>query len=504
MPPVVSHSRTSSIALPTYSSARFKRRFKGILSGVLLCCLLIWIGIVRHRSSEEEDRVEYRQGTKSLYRHFASNLSMKKVELVDVRFEGKDGRVEESEEEEETELSRIDTEEVPLASLPFCRKTFLFRFAGKLSLSPSLTLNGALADEPVSVGLHGQGSELNLLLRLSSLSTHFGYTFLLDSTSWNYGPFSSYFQPLPPTLPLAFPSNGAPSLRCRPPGPSTRRVKVKLTEEDLKSLTTTEDGEWNPGWTEAKHVVWGPTRDMDGLDSTILSLFSNSTQLSDLHKEDLEGLERKRLGGGEELGGLSEVESLPDVFGEAFERLSDEVKRVWKVNEVIEGLVEEAEERLGLSKRRDEEEEVEKKVGDLVVGVHVRWVSDFSIDSNIFTDNLRILIPQPRRQIPRSRSNRTSSYTSLERFHSSPQLDSISLFFLLHSSTRSPRINNNELSRSRYQIHQQHPFPLSFFHPRTSYDFVYSTRTDRILDETVGGMGEREGGGETNFDLDVG
>lgn len=63
---------------------------------------------------------------------------MKKVELVDVRFEGKDGRVEESEEEEVEELSRIDTEEVPLASLPFCRKTFLFRFAGKLSFSPLL------------------------------------------------------------------------------------------------------------------------------------------------------------------------------------------------------------------------------------------------------------------------------------------------------------------------------------------------------------------------------
>jgi len=52
-----------------------------------------------------------------------------------VKFEGK---VREEEEEEIEEESRIDTEEIPLASLPFCRKTFLFRFAG--TLSPSISL----------------------------------------------------------------------------------------------------------------------------------------------------------------------------------------------------------------------------------------------------------------------------------------------------------------------------------------------------------------------------
>jgi len=248
------------------------------------------------------------------------------------------------------------------------RSSFDSQVRSHISLSVALVRT----DEFSNSGLHGQGSELNLLLRLSSLSTHFGYTLLLDSTSWNYGPFSSYFLPLPPTLPLPFPSNGAPSLRCRPPGPSTRRAKVKLTEDDLKGLAAGE--EWSPGWTEAKHVVWGPQRDMDGLDSTILKLFSDDTQLSTLHREDLKGLERKREGGVQELGGLSEEESLPEVFGESFERLADEVKRVWKLNEEVEGMIQEAEERLGLSKRVDEEVET-KEIGDLVIGVHVRWVS---------------------------------------------------------------------------------------------------------------------------------
>lgn len=94
--------------------------------------ILTWIGIARHRSLHEEEEVGFREGTKSLYRHFKSNLSSRfttTVGIEDVKFEGK---VRE-EEEEMDEESRIDTEEIPLASLPFCRKTFLFRFAGTLS-----------------------------------------------------------------------------------------------------------------------------------------------------------------------------------------------------------------------------------------------------------------------------------------------------------------------------------------------------------------------------------
>lgn len=140
MPPT--HSRTSSIALPTYSSARFKRRFKGILWGIVLVVILTWIGIARHRSSHQKEEAGFREGTKSLYRHFKSNLSSRfttTVGIEDVKFEGK---VREEEEEEIEEESRIDTEEIPLASLPFCRKTFLFRFAGTLSYL-SLCRSGA-------------------------------------------------------------------------------------------------------------------------------------------------------------------------------------------------------------------------------------------------------------------------------------------------------------------------------------------------------------------------
>lgn len=152
---------------------------------------------------------------------------------------------------------------------------------------------------------------------------------------------------------------------------------------------------------------------MDGLDSTILKLFSNDTQLSTLHQKDLKGLGRKRERGGQELGGLSEEESLPELFGESFERLADEVKKVWKLNEEVEGMVQEAEERLGLRNRGEEDET--KEVGDLVVGVHVRWVLfPFLIYTRASTDRREVTFAQPRRQISRSRSNRTSSFTPLE------------------------------------------------------------------------------------------
>ncbi|GAA6018435.1 hypothetical protein JCM11491_006996 [Sporobolomyces phaffii] len=354
------HSRAPSVAgalaaaLPAYSSNRFKRRFRGVLWAVVAVLALTWIAVAKqqHRFADESS-VELWAGRRG------ANLAVAPIHS------------DSSEEEEEgarlatavTSPNEGEGDHAHLALLPVCRKTFLFRFAG----------------------LHGQGSELNLLLRLSALATRFEYTFLLDSSAWNYGPFTSYFEPLPPVLPLAFPSHGAASLQCRPPPAATKRIKVRLTDRDLEALirdVSSDPGDtdaWIPEWArDGKHVVWGPTRDMDGLDQTILRLFRGDRRVEeDLHEADLVELRRQALGEGKPLGGLTEDETIPPAFGAAFDRLSDEVRRVWKPNARVRGMVEASERRLGLSPTSASElaaggRRKDRRLGELVVGVHVR------------------------------------------------------------------------------------------------------------------------------------
>ncbi|GAA5904689.1 uncharacterized protein JCM6883_003871 [Sporobolomyces salmoneus] len=393
-PPSTIHSRAPSISvtgLPVYSSNRFKRRIRGgILWAVLIVTTLLLLsstkgGCERFRAEEEDgtgfEAVEQR----------SLNQSRPNVPATT-----------RNDEETVAEGGHVDEDHESLASLPFCRKTFLFRFAG----------------------LHGQGSELNLLLRLSTLSTLFNYTLLLDSSQWNYGPFTSYFEPLQPTLPLTFPSNGKPSLRCRPPGKGTKRVKVKLNENDLARLSTTQEDEegggWIPDWAkDTKHVVWGPQRDMDGLDQTVLKLFTTSTQLDRLHRKDSTSLLEK--GDEKDLGGLNDgEETIPEVFGEIFERLSDQVKRIWRVNREVQDMVDELEQRLDLPPKMDSEEGEKKRVGDLVIGVHVRLG-----DKYLETDRIGPAQAQSSSSSPDSSSSSTapspysSSYTATPGLHDS-------------------------------------------------------------------------------------
>ncbi|GAA5849454.1 hypothetical protein JCM3766R1_003288 [Sporobolomyces carnicolor] len=352
---------TAAIALPAvYSANRFRRRFRAtvlwsIVAGVAVLLLTTpWARIdhfdVRARGQQVLSAERAFNGTA---------VSGGRLLAVANAEEGQD------DDEEEVRQGGPTTLEVghdgSLASLPACRKTFLFRFAG----------------------LHGQGSELNLLLRLAILANRFDFTFLVDSSAWNYGPFTTYFEPIEPTLPLAFPSNGSPSLRCRPPASETKRLKVRLTQDDLERLEhDTEDqvdGDGGDGWVptwarEGKHVVWGPQRDMDGLDQTVLKLFANSTSIDELHRSDSE-----RLRAADEeaffarLGGLDERETLPSAFENAFERLSDQAKRVWRLNGQVQAMVDALDVKLELPSRASAERETrDRRAGDLVIGVHVR------------------------------------------------------------------------------------------------------------------------------------
>ncbi|GAA5937134.1 uncharacterized protein JCM15063_002820, partial [Sporobolomyces koalae] len=322
-----SHGRTASVStVSSLSNPIFKRRFKPILFTLLSVTCITWIGLARHTAAFGS-KVELAQA--NLPRSFtnASHGPDPLLHIVD-------------HEDDRNEVFES------LARLPVCPKTFLFRFAG----------------------LHGQGSELNLMLRLAALSTHFGYTFLIDSTEWNYGPFISYFEPLAPTIPLAYPSNGAPSLKCRPPraNSNAKRTKVKLSPLDHQLLTDQPLEDWVPEWTNADHVVWGPHRDMDGLDRTILNLFTDHIELDHLH--ELDRAPNPNHAGQIHLGGLDPEQALPDEFHNAFDRLSDEIKKVWKPNSDVLAMVQQSIDELGLARPESEL----KRLRDLVIGVHVR------------------------------------------------------------------------------------------------------------------------------------
>ncbi|GAA5935496.1 hypothetical protein JCM1841_003910 [Sporobolomyces salmonicolor] len=232
-------------------------------------------------------------------------------------------------------------------TLPACTKTLLFRFAG----------------------LHGAGSELSLALRVGALASHFGYTLLLDSSSWNYGSLESYFLPFPPLIPSTHDE-------CRPPPSTTKRSKLVLSPADSASLqsllSSSQDPRafgWVPAWTSRNHLVWHQ-RDMDGLDQTILALFTSAPDLEAMHDRDLEELKTGTKG---RIGGLEPRATVPEVFREVFERLAKEAARVWRVNEEVEGSVKALEERLGFGRRAGRGTQGEgKEAGDLVVGVHVR------------------------------------------------------------------------------------------------------------------------------------
>ncbi|GAA5956557.1 hypothetical protein JCM3765_003483 [Sporobolomyces pararoseus] len=378
------HSRTqssiSTLGVYSSSSNRFffvKRRFKNwVVSTLVLCVFLLGCIEISRRTTNQQ---EVREG---------GNFNLRNLLVT-----GNTTTTTKTTEEEEDSgimdsrgTSRESSEEV---RLPICSKTLLFKFAG----------------------LHGQGSELNTLLRISTLASFYNYTLILDSTSWNYGPFESYFQLFYPTIPLTFPSRGKPSLRCREPNRlKTKRVKISLNENDWNNLKKQENSSsWEPDWVKngAKHVVWGlGKRDMEGLDQTILKLFVNSTKLEQLHLKDQSSLLR---GEGKELGGLEEEESLNfETFGEVYQRLSDEVLKIWRINSEVQEMVENLGRSLGIPSREvgggGGGNQEEKEVGDLVIGVHVRLG-----DKYLETDKIG---PQVQTQSSSSASTIISPYSS--------------------------------------------------------------------------------------------
>ncbi|GAA5989377.1 hypothetical protein JCM5350_005693 [Sporobolomyces pararoseus] len=414
------HSRSTSISIPVgvYSSNRFKRRFKNWIVWTLV--LVTLVGCIELSRTSNWEKME-EEGLQAVEERGIFNFKdNSRVLLVTNNVTETTERV-----QEQGISNKVTQKESPSSSsssssrLPVCSKTLLFKFAG----------------------LHGQGSELNLLLRIATLSTFYNYTLLLDSSNWNYGPFSSYFQDLPSTIPLPFPSNGQPSLRCRlPNAEKTKRVRISLNENDWNKLENAEgEGDWEPEWVKsgAKHVVWGPKRDVEGLDQTVLKLFVNSTKLEELHSKDQEGKELSSS------GGLNEEESLNfKVFGEVYERLSDEVKRIWRINSDVQEMVDRLGESLGVPEPGGNSNEFEleekKSVGDLVIGVHVR-LGDKYLETDRIGPPQTQSLSETTNSSPSSSSNSvTSPYSSS--YSSTPGLSDSTVLNYFAASIKS--INN--------------------------------------------------------------
>ncbi|GAA5829760.1 hypothetical protein JCM11251_007870 [Rhodosporidiobolus azoricus] len=233
-------------------------------------------------------------------------------------------------------------------TLPICKRTILFRFAG----------------------LHGFGSEVTLLLRIAALAEHFGYSLFLDSTAWNYGLWNDYFLPFSSPFPLSSSSTAA----CRPPREgSVKRYKLVLTTDELLAATsTTPSPPFIPKWTQRNHISWH-ARDMDGVDLSILRLLVDQSDLGILHSQDL-----RRLAAGKTdpvVGFLGPQETVPPAFEEALGRLSELAEVLWRPNEEVLSAASELEQRLGLPATRSVSEE--KTLGDLLVAVHVRLGDKF-------------------------------------------------------------------------------------------------------------------------------
>ncbi|GEM08223.1 hypothetical protein Rt10032_c05g2240 [Rhodotorula toruloides] len=239
--------------------------------------------------------------------------------------------------------------------LPVCKKSVLFRFAGR----------------------HGFGSEVSLLFRVASVAHHFGYTVFLDSTSWNYGSWDSYFSlPSSPSVP-PYPSTPFapldPAAPCRPPSPTTKRYKMSLTDDESRALSLESLGSsFRPKWANRNHVYW--LRDVDGLDATFLRLFVDEAKLAQVHREDLRHLEAVEAGEDDKSAFLSATETLPSMFEDAFGRMSELVRDAWAPNEEVRRMVGELERELGVSGKERREG---KRPGDLLVGVHVRLGDKF-------------------------------------------------------------------------------------------------------------------------------
>lgn len=233
------------------------------------------------------------------------------------------------------------------------------------------------------------------MYRVAAIAAHFGYQVFLDDAKWNYGSWEDYF--LDRDLDLNFDFGDEISLpgaraepasarRCRPPRPGTKRAKLVLTADEVRTLSLptppSSSGDSRPAfvprWATRPHVIWF-ARDMDALDLTYLRLFTNTTDLESLQPAAGSArLVREDIGEAPApappLPYLTPEETLPDAFVEAFEAMSRVASRAWRVNAEIEREVASLAQRVGVDAESPTSVGTILDAGDLLIAVHVRCV----------------------------------------------------------------------------------------------------------------------------------
>ncbi|POY73620.1 hypothetical protein BMF94_3154 [Rhodotorula taiwanensis] len=239
------------------------------------------------------------------------------------------------------------------SKLPVCEKSAVFRFAG----------------------LHGFGSEVTLMYRMAAVASHFGYEVFLDDARWNYGTWLDYFRPLALPSSSTGISTALPTVtRCSMPKEGTKRAKVVLTADELRSLSGSlaTDAPFTPRWTARSHVLWS-TRDMDGLDLTYLHLFTNSSDLETLRRADLE------LAADAAPLFLTPEQTLPPAYEGAFSQSSGIAGRAWQLDEGLLQAVEGMRSAIGVSGDLPQDGIGAPTLhpSDLVIALHVRLGDKF-------------------------------------------------------------------------------------------------------------------------------
>ncbi|KAM0789062.1 hypothetical protein ACM66B_003125 [Microbotryomycetes sp. NB124-2] len=231
--------------------------------------------------------------------------------------------------------------------LPSCKRTILFKMAG----------------------LHGFGSEFNLMVRAASLAQQYDYTLVPPNTEhWNYGSFEDYFD--------------SPQLDCKPPKDTYHRTSLTFPETVADATRIHKE----IGWLRKEHVVWG-RRDMEGLDRTIVAAFTDEDQVARLHENELERLDRTRRQATKSDRYVPSIVSTPDLVPRAyrsvFKKQSELARQLWQPNVEIRTMINELTTRLGLGPARHERSSRPREADDVVIGMHVRLGDKYLEQSSI-------------------------------------------------------------------------------------------------------------------------
>lgn len=159
-----------------------------------------------------------------------------------------------------------------------------------------------------------------MLVRVALLADRYDYTLVLDSSDWNYGQWSDYFE--------------HPEIDCVPPSPRIARSRMRL-EDGVASDSP-------PSWARKPHVYWH--RDVSHLDEVITTLFV------DAGESEQERHDPALVGSTDEHADLIPASStVPPAFHNIYALMSDALRRLWRPHSALRDDIAALKRDLGLS-----------------------------------------------------------------------------------------------------------------------------------------------------------